>query len=120
MSRKNPLPESFDHAFDGLVSAFKREPNFRVHTTIAVLVLISAAVLQVSRIEWLILLFTIFFVLILELLNTVLEALVDLVQPTFHEKAKIAKDVAAAGVLLGAIISIFVGALIFIPKLISL
>lgn len=119
MSRNASTLTSFSHAFDGLKTAIKREPNFQIHIIIGTIVLVFAAFLKVAKFEWLILLFAIFFVLILELLNTTLEAIVDMVQPKIHPKAKAAKDVAAAGVLMGTIIAVIVGAIIFIPYIIN-
>ncbi len=76
--------------------------------------------LRVSFVEFAIVLISISFVLILELLNTTLEALVDLVSPQIAEKAKIAKDVAAASVLVSAIMSVVIGIVVFAPKIIKL
>lgn len=69
--------------------------------------------------EWLILGFTIIFVLILELLNTGVEALVDMVSPEIQEKARIAKDVSAAAVFMGAMFSLVVLIVLFLPKLLA-
>lgn len=117
MSKRASMISSFKHAFDGLFTAFRQEPNFKFHVFAGITVVILAGILQVSRFEWLILIFTIFFVLMMELLNTVLEAIVDLVQPDFHKKAKIAKDVAASGVLLAAIVATIVAIVIFVPAI---
>ena len=118
MSLKNPLPKSFFYAFEGLKTAAKEEPNFRIHLTIASLALILAVVLGFSITEWLVLLFTISLVLILELVNTSLEEIVNLVNPETHPLAKKAKDVMAAAVLLAAAISIIIGFVLFLPKLV--
>ncbi|PIZ47085.1 hypothetical protein COY29_05695, partial [Candidatus Woesebacteria bacterium CG_4_10_14_0_2_um_filter_39_14] len=67
-------------------------------------------------VEWAILTITIGLVLISEFINTSLEQIVDLVSPEKQEKAKIAKDVAAAGVLVSAIVAVLIGALLFLPK----
>ena len=119
MSRTRPLPSSFHYAYDGIKEALKNEPNFRIHMGVALLALIGAVVAKFSIFEWLLLLFTIVFVLILELLNTSIESLVDLVSPEVKPKAKIAKDVSAAMVLVAAGMSIIVGALLFISNLLS-
>ena len=120
MSLKSPLPKSFHYAFEGIMQTLKEEPNFRVHIAIASLALITGFVLNLEVHEWLILLLTISFVLILELVNTAIEALVDLASPKIHPKAKLAKDVGAAAVLFAALVAIVVGVLLFLPKVILL
>jgi diacylglycerol kinase len=67
--------------------------------------------------EWLDLVLVISLVLILELVNTVIETIIDIVNPDISERVKIAKDVAAATVLLASVGSVIIGALLFIPKL---
>lgn len=109
--------KSFFYAGQGLKTALKNEPNLRIHFTAATLALVLGATLGLSIYEWLLLTFTIFYVITLELLNTVLEAIVDLVSPEIKGVAKIAKDVSAAMVLLAAFMSIIVGVALFIPKI---
>jgi diacylglycerol kinase len=117
MSREYSVTKSFKFAFEGIKAVFKKEPNLRIHFIFAIIALVTAFLLGFSTIEWLILAFTIFFVLILELLNTALEALVDLVSPEIKPEAKIAKDVSAAAVFLAAILSVVVGIVLFLPKI---
>lgn len=112
--------KSFSYAFMGIKEAFKAEPNLRTHTLIAALVIIFAAVLKFNITEWVLLVITIFFVLILELLNTAFESLVDLISPEIKKEAKIAKDVSASVVLLGSILSVIVGMFLFVPKILKL
>jgi len=120
MGLKHSTSKSFSFAFQGIKTAFKREPNFRIHTTFAVLVLILAAILRFTPIEWLILAFTITFVITLELLNTVLEAMVNLISPDINEEAKVAKDVSAGMVLVVSILAVIVGLILFVPKILFL
>ncbi len=120
MSRLRPLAKSFEFAFQGVKTAIKNEPNFRIHLTFAVAALLLAILLKFNIYEWLLLLFTISFVLILELFNTTLEAIVNLVSPEIRPQAKIAKDVSAAAVLLAATASIIVGLSLFLPKILAL
>ena len=84
----------------------------------AVFALLMGVFLKLSTIEWLILSFTIFYVITLELINTVMEAFVNLVSPEYKHFAKVAKDVSAACVLLAAFLSVIVGLVLFLPKLI--
>ncbi len=109
--------KSFWFAFEGIKTAFTREPNFKIHTALGAAALILGAILKFSRVEWLILLFTITLVLILELINTALEAIVDLVSPEIKEEAKVAKDVSAAAVLIASIAATVVGLVLFLPKI---
>jgi len=120
MGLKHPTVKSFSFAFQGMKTAFRQEPNFRVHLIIAALALILGVFLKLNTLEWLILSFTIFYVITLELLNTVLEALVNLVSPEIQPFAKIAKDVSAACVLLAAVLSLIVGLVLFAPKIFGL
>ncbi|OGY17523.1 MAG: hypothetical protein A2784_05175 [Candidatus Chisholmbacteria bacterium RIFCSPHIGHO2_01_FULL_48_12] len=108
---------SFKVAFSGLKYAFLTQPNFRVHSLIAALVLTTAVILKLSRLEWLVLLVAVTLVLIAEMINTSLEAATDLLAPEYQSQAKIAKDVAAGMVLLAAIFSVIIGLVIFIPHL---
>ena len=108
---------SFKVAFSGLKYAFLTQPNFRVHSLIAALVLTTAVILKLSRLEWLVLLVAVTLVLIAEMINTSLEAATDLLSPSYQSQAKIAKDVAAGMVLLTAMFSVIIGLVIFIPHL---
>jgi diacylglycerol kinase len=120
MGLKHSTIKSFSYAYSGVKTAIKNEPNMRIHIFFAVSAIALAAILQFSVYEWILLTLTIFFVIMLELINTVLEALVNLVSPEIQPEAKIAKDVSAAAVLFAAFISIVVGLLLFGPKLIIL
>jgi diacylglycerol kinase len=120
MSLRHSIPKSFSYALQGLKKALTEEPNFRVHVVLGTLACIFAAVLGFSALEWLILTVTIFFVLVLELINTSMENLVDLVSPEIQNEAKVAKDVSASAVFLSALFSILVGSALFLPKLIAL
>lgn len=120
MGLRHDTAKSFKYAFSGIKTAYKNEPNLRIHTFFAIFAISLGAALGVSIIEWLLLTFTIFYVITLELLNTVLEAMVNMVSPEISPYARIAKDVSAACVLLAAFMSVIVGFVIFLPKIISL
>ena len=115
--RRHGLIGSFRFAFAGIGYLFRTQRNARVHAVIAVVVCALAAWLRVTRIEWAILILTIACVLILEGLNTALEAVVDLASPQVHPLAKVAKDVSAGMVLIAAIAAVVVGLLILGPPL---
>jgi diacylglycerol kinase (ATP) len=114
---RHGLLGSFRFAFAGIGYLFRTQRNARIHAIVAVIVCILAAWLRVTRVEWAILVLSIACVLILEGLNTALEAAVDLASPQIHPLAKIAKDVTAGMVLIAAIASVIVGLLILGPPL---
>lgn len=107
--------KSFTYAWQGLVYTFKTQGNFQFHSFAALVAIALAFVLQISTLEWLLVILCIALVLFAELVNTALESLVDLVSPDFHPLAKVVKDVAAAAVLVLAIASLAVGLIIFVP-----
>lgn len=107
---------SLQFAFNGLRLAMK-EPNFRLHLIVAAAVITAGFSFSLSRIEWLFILTMIFGVITLEAVNTAIEKVVDLVTKEYKPLAKEAKDLAAGAVLLFAILSALVGAVIFLPKI---
>ena len=108
---------SFYFAFAGLAYLFRTQRNARIHAVIGTIACILAAWVGISRAEWAVLVFTIALVLILEGLNTAVEAAIDLASPDVHPLAKAAKDLAAGMVLIAAIASVAVGLLILGPPL---
>jgi len=116
---KKRLTNSFKYAFEGILQAYVGEQNLKIHTVIAILVIIFGFILKISYTEWLVCLVLIGLVLMAEFFNTSIEYLVDLVSPEIHPLAKATKDTASAGVLMMAIISAIIGLIIFIPKLIN-
>ncbi|MGF1495457.1 MAG: diacylglycerol kinase family protein [Elainellaceae cyanobacterium] len=109
---------SFRFAGAGLVYAFRTQRNFRIHVVIGTVAIASSLLLHLARVEIAIIGLTIGAVLGMELINTALESVVDLtVQQTYHELAKIAKDCAAAAVLVSALVSIWVAGALIIPPL---
>ncbi|MBD1382108.1 diacylglycerol kinase family protein [Metabacillus arenae] len=113
------LLKSFSFAWDGIKTALREERNFQIHLIVAVVVLFAAFWFELTRYEWIIILFLITGMLSLELMNTAVERVVDLVTKEYKPLAKYAKDTAAAAVLLYAVLSIIVGFIIFLPKLIN-
>ena len=113
------LINSFKYAFAGIARAYRGEQNLRIHTFMAILVIVFGVFLKISYVEWLVCLLLIALVLMAEFFNTSIEYVVDLASPKIHPLAKAAKDVASAGVLMMAIISAITGLIIFVPKLID-
>ncbi len=109
---------SFSFAWNGLKICFASETNFRIHLLAAIVSLLLGAVLNISVAEWLVILFCIAFVTSMEMMNTALEKLCDLVHKDVHPGIKAVKDIAAGAVLLSASFSLIAGTVIFLPKII--
>lgn len=117
-SKNTRLAASFNHAINGFLHSFTMERNMRYHVIVAIVVIITALVTHVSRYEMIALIIVIAFVFFAELLNTAIEALVDLVvHREYNEKAKAVKDVSAGAVLVAAMSALVVGYLVFFRKL---
>jgi len=108
---------SVSHAWSGLVYTFRTQRNARWHVIGGLAAVALATWLQLDVVRWAILVLTIGAVGAGETINTTVEALVDLMSPEWHERAKVAKDVSAGAVLLLAITAIVVGLLILGPPL---
>ena len=93
--RPPSILESFNVAFEGIIHVLRTQRNMRIHFLIAVAVLIAALAVDVSKIELIVLLLSIAFVLIAEMINTAVEAAVDIASTSFDPMAKLAKDIAA-------------------------
>ncbi len=112
---------SFKYAWAGVRYAFATQRNFRIHTVIGTLAISLGLFLHISAVEIAIISLTSAIVMVLELLNTAIESVVDLtVKQTYHELAKIAKDCAAGAVLISAIAAVLVAACILLPPLYQL
>lgn len=104
---------SFKYAFFGVMHCIKTQRNFRFHTFAALSAMILAYRYELSQTEKLVLMFTIVFVLISEMFNTSIEAIVDITTKQIHPFAKIAKDVAAGAVLISALAASATGLVLF-------
>lgn len=111
------LLRSFQHALDGLAHALVTQRNMRLHFVAAFVVVILCALLQVDAFEILSVLSSITLVIALELVNTSIEHVVDLLTQEYRRAAKIAKDVAAAAVFVSAVNAVVVAYLVFYDKL---
>lgn len=108
--------KSFQYAFAGIFHLFKTQHNFWIHIGLTTLTIVLGFILKINFTDWCLIIFAIGFVLAAEAFNTALEVLTDLVSPQYNEKAKIIKDVSAAGVLLSALTSFAIGLIVFLPK----
>ena len=113
--RRRPpsIIESFNFAIEGIIHVLRTQRNMRIHFGVAVGVLVAALAFDVSRLELIALLLAIAFVLIAEMINTAIEAAVDVASTSFDPMAKLAKDIGAGAVLIAAINAIAVGYLVF-------
>lgn len=111
------LIDSFNYAIKGIIYVLRTQRNMRIHIVLALCALILSILFNISKVELLILFFTISLVIITEMINTAVEAVVDLNTRRFHPLAKIAKNVAAGAVLFAAVNSLIVGYLIFVDDL---
>ena len=117
MQERKPLIKSFNYAIDGIIHTVRSQRNMRIHFLVAGLVLVASLLLDIGRVEFLVLLFSITLVLVCELLNSSIEAAIDITTTTYDPLAKIAKDVAAGAVLIAAINALIVGYFVFLYKL---
>ena len=119
--KNHHLIQAMGHAMDGIFDVISQERNMRYHLTAAIVVVILGFLLLVDRLEWLWLLLAILVVFSAEFLNTVTEAVTDLLGEHHYDvNVKKAKDVAAGGVLITAIFAVLVGLIIFLPRIIKL
>lgn len=111
---------SFRYAARGVRVLFATQHNARLHLTATVAVLVLAAILQITKLEWVAVLAAIGIVLVAESLNTAVERLGDAVSREFHPAIADAKDLAAGAVLLASLTSAAIGAFVFTPYLFGL
>lgn len=117
---KRPLTDSFNDAIQGFIHAIRTQRNMRIHVVTAVLVLTASLILRISKFEILALILSISLVVAAELINTAVESAVDATTNYYHPLVKIAKNTAAAAVLVTAINALVIGILVFWQPLISL
>ena len=115
--KSKSLIESFNYAVNGIIYTLKSERNMRIHFVAAIAVIFLSLFFDFTKLELLMLFITIAFVLVAEMFNTAIERSIDLFTDEYHQLAKIAKDVAAGGVLIAAINSLVVGYLLFFDRL---
>lgn len=120
MRKKDPIYKSFGYAFEGIFTCIRQERNMKIHCCAAVVVVILGLLLGLSATEWCICLVLFGLVMALELVNTAVEAVVDLVTKERKPLAKVAKDTAAGAVLIAAIMAAIAGCIIFLPKIVEI
>ena len=117
--RAPSIHESFNFAFEGIIHVLRTQRNMRIHFAIATIVLIAAVWTGVDRVELIVLLLAISFVLIAEMINSALEAAIDVATTSFDPLAKLAKDIAAGAVLIATVNAVAIGYLVFSEQLVD-
>lgn len=110
---RQSLYRAFGCAMRGILTAVQTERNMKIHIAAALIVFIAAALLQLDRISWLFLVLAVSVVFIAELVNTAVEAIIDLVSPEEHVLARVAKDTAAGAALVAAVFAVAIGIMVF-------
>ena len=118
MIRKHTI--SFKHAFDGLATALSTQPNYRIHFLLSLISLLAGIYFKISYFEFLLLGTLITVGLVVETVNTAIEETCDAIDESIRPDIKIAKDTAAASMLIFAMGSTVLAGYIFIPRIISL
>jgi undecaprenol kinase len=118
--RKYKYSETFKFALEGIRVSFINEKNIRFHFFFSILVILFAIIFNLTQTEWMFILFAIAGMIVFEMINTAIEKVVDLVTDEYLPLAGQAKDIAAGAVLIYAILSVMIGMIIFIPKILAL
>ena len=116
MRLRSSVIESFNFAIEGVIHVLRTQRNMRLHFAAAVVVIVVAVAVGVSKIELSVLLISIAFVLVAEMINTAVEGAIDAATTTFDPMAKLAKDIAAGAVLIASVNAVAVGYLVFAGK----
>ena len=111
---------SFKYSFEGLRYAYINEQSLLIHVTVGLLIVILGICLQISQMQWLFVLMCIGIIMATELINTSIEATIDLISPEYNQLAKIAKDTASAAVFVFSMVAAVGGLIIFVPKILNL
>ena len=112
--------KSFSYAFRGIKTLIMSQHNAWIHCVATIIVILTGILLNLTRIEWAIIVIVMLLVWITEAVNTSIEFLCDLVSPEYNLLIEKAKDVAAGAVLISAIGSVIIGIIIFYPKFLAL
>lgn len=119
-AKKVPMIDSFGYAFEGIRTGIVKERNMKIHCVAAILVTMAGTIFGLTATEWCICILLFGLVMSLELVNTAVEAVVDLVTEERKPLAKIAKDTAAGAVLIAAIAAAVIGCIIFLPHAVEI
>lgn len=111
---------SIKNSINGLIYAYLNEQSLTLHAVLTIVVLISGFYFHISKMQWAILVVVIAIIMIAELLNTAIEAVVDMVTDKYHPLAKVAKDCASAAAFIASILALGLYLYVFLPKFIEI
>ena len=111
---------SAKYSIDGLIYAYKNEKSLWLHAILSTIIIIVGIIINLSLYEWSIVLISLGIILAFELVNTAMEACVDMVTTEFNSLAKIAKDCCSAATFVTTVIGAILIFFIYIPKIINL
>jgi len=117
--KSRSLKQSFHFALKGIKNVFVMERNMKLHAMAAFLAIITGCYFGISRIEWGLLIITIFVVIIAEAINTAIERVVDMITSNYHPLAELAKNAAAGAVLISAVNAVVMAIIIFSPYILK-
>jgi len=115
MIRIKRLAKSFIYAFRGLYKTLKEEQNLQIQAVVGFLAIILGWYFKITQTEWIILILVIGLVVLMEVINSAIERVTDVLKPRIHSYVKEIKDIMAAAVMLASIIAVIIGLIIFIP-----
>jgi diacylglycerol kinase len=111
---------SWKYSFAGLKYAYTQEQSLTIHAILTVIVVVSGIYFEISSLQWALVLFTMALIIVTELLNTAIEAVVDMVTEEYHPLAKVAKDCASAAVFFVSAMATGMWLYVFLPKIMDL
>ncbi len=109
--------KSVGFALKGMIKLITTEHSVMVQTSLAIILTIAGFYFKIDRYEWMMQIFSIGLVLSIEGLNTAVEKIADFIHPEFHDRIGFIKDIAAGAVFFAALTAIFIGCIIYVPKL---
>lgn len=117
MIKLRRLIKSFTYAFRGFRKTFREEQNLKIQTLVAIIVVILGVYFNIAKTEWLFLIFVIGLVMLMELANSAVERVTDVLKPRIHDYVMDIKDIMAAAVMLASLVAVIIGVIIFLPYL---
>lgn len=117
MKKIKRLTKSFAYAFRGLKKTFSEEQNLQIQAIVGIIIIIIAFILRIKPLEWCLIALAISLVFLMEIINSAIERVTDVLKPRIHAYVKEIKDIMAAAVMIASILAIIVGLVVFIPYL---
>lgn len=115
MFRVRRLIKSFKYAFRGFVKTFREEQNLQIQSLAGLATVCAGFFFGLERLEWIFIIFVVVLVMLMELANSAVERIADILKPRLDNYVKEIKDISAAAVLLSSVLAVFVGIMVFWP-----